>query len=51
MSETPAQEASSKQLLERMVSEKQLSPTDAESLARAKFAGQSEEAVLQWLAK
>ena len=51
MSETPAQEASSKQLLERMVSEKQLSSTDVESLARAKFAGQSEEAVLQWLAK
>ena len=51
MSEPLAQEASTKQLLERMVAEKQLSSTDVESLARAKFAGQSEEAVLQWLAK
>jgi general secretion pathway protein E/type IV pilus assembly protein PilB len=51
MGEPLAQEGSSKQLLERMVSEKQLSSTDVESLARAKFAGQSEEAVLQWLAK
>ena len=33
------------------MAEKQLSSTDVESLARAKFAGQSEEAVLQWLAK
>ena len=51
MSEPFAQEPSSKQLLERMVAEKQLSPTDAEALTRAKFAGQSEEDVLQWLAK
>jgi general secretion pathway protein E/type IV pilus assembly protein PilB len=51
MSEPFAQEPASKQLLERMVAEKQLSSTDVEALARAKFAGQSEEDVLQWLAK
>jgi general secretion pathway protein E/type IV pilus assembly protein PilB len=51
MSETFTQDSPSKPLLERMVSEKQLSAADAEALARAKHAVQSEEEVLQWLAR
>jgi len=51
MSEAFTQDSPSKPLLERMVSEKQLSALDADALARAKHAMQSEEDVLQWLAK
>ena len=51
MSETFTQDSPSKPLLERMVSEKQLSAVDADALVRAKHAVQSEEDVLQWLAK
>jgi general secretion pathway protein E/type IV pilus assembly protein PilB len=51
MSEAFTQDSPSKPLLERMVSEKQLSALDADALARARHAMQSEEDVLQWLAK
>jgi general secretion pathway protein E/type IV pilus assembly protein PilB len=51
MSEAFTKEPSSKPLLERMVTDKQLSAADAEALIRAKQAVQSEEEVLQWLAK
>src|SRR5438045_4201244 len=55
MSEVAAQESASKQLLERMVSARQLSAMDADTLARqsrgAKQPLQSEEEVLRWLAK
>src|SRR5438093_12222879 len=56
MSAIEAQEASLRQLLERMVAAKQLSAMDAESLARQGRQGlnarlQSEDDVLQWLAK
>ncbi|MGD1018295.1 MAG: GspE/PulE family protein [Verrucomicrobiia bacterium] len=51
MSEAFTQDSPSKPLLERMVSEKQLSATDADALVRAKHSMQSEEDVLQWLAK
>ncbi|MGD0058485.1 MAG: GspE/PulE family protein [Verrucomicrobiia bacterium] len=51
MSETFTQDSPPRPLLERMVSEKQLSATDADALVRAKHAVQSEEDVLQWLAK
>ena len=51
MSETFTKDSPAKPLLERMVSDKQLSAVDAEALVRAKHALQSEEDVLQWLAK
>ena len=51
MSETPIQELTLKQLLERMVAGRQLSSLDAEFLAREKSGLQSEEAVLRWLAQ
>jgi general secretion pathway protein E/type IV pilus assembly protein PilB len=51
MSEAFTQDSPSKPLLERMVSEKQLSAVDADALVRAKHTVQSEEDVLQWLAK
>jgi type II secretion system protein E len=51
MSEAFTQDSPSKPLLERMVSDKQLSATDADALVRAKHTVQSEEDVLQWLAK
>jgi general secretion pathway protein E/type IV pilus assembly protein PilB len=51
MSEAFTQDSPSKPLLERMVSEKQLSAVDADALVRAKHIVQSEEDVLQWLAK
>src|SRR5437867_10530815 len=56
MSAIEAQEASLRQLLERMVAAKQLSAMDAESLARQGRQGlnarlQSEDDVIQWLAK
>ena len=51
MSGTFTQDSPSKPLLERMVSEKQLSAVDADALVRAKHTVQSEEDVLQWLAK
>src|SRR5208337_824123 len=51
MSETPAQESSLKQLLERMVAGRQLSSLDADFLTREKTGLQSEEDVLRWLAK
>ncbi|HVM62790.1 MAG TPA: GspE/PulE family protein [Verrucomicrobiae bacterium] len=51
MSETFTKDSPSKPLLERMVSDKQLSAVDAEALVRTKHAVQSEEDVLQWLAK
>ncbi|HTS16993.1 MAG TPA: GspE/PulE family protein [Verrucomicrobiae bacterium] len=50
MSETFTKDSPSKPLLERMVSDKQLSAVDAEALARSKQTVQSEEDVLQWLA-
>ena len=54
MSEIASQTAASKQLLERMVSARQLSALDAEALARQSRDGglfKSEEEVLRWLAK
>ncbi len=56
MNEIASQDPLSKQLLERMVSAKQLSAMDAETLGRqsregAKKGLQSEEEVLRWLAK
>ena len=51
MTETPVQPTSLKQLLDRMVAARQLSVTDAESLARAKSPVQTEEDILRWLAK
>src|SRR5580693_4013340 len=51
MSETPAQEPSMKQLLERMVAGRQLSSPDADFLTREKSGLQGEEAVLRWLAQ
>jgi general secretion pathway protein E/type IV pilus assembly protein PilB len=51
MSETFTKDPPAKPLLERMVSDKQLSAVDAETLVRARYAVQSEEDVLQWLAK
>jgi len=51
MSETVAQDAASKPLLERMVAARQLSTADMETLVRARTAVQSEEDVLRWLAK
>ncbi|HKI70022.1 MAG TPA: hypothetical protein VKA67_10565, partial [Verrucomicrobiae bacterium] len=51
MSETVSQEAVSKSLLERMVSSRQLSATDAKSLASAQPVIQTEEDVLRWLAE
>src|SRR5260221_1376813 len=56
MNEMTPQDPLSKQLLERMVSAKQLSAMDAEALGRqsregAKKGLQSEEEVLRWLAK
>jgi hypothetical protein len=50
MNETPVQAASLKTLLDRMVAGRQLSATDAESLARAKSPVQTEEDILRWLA-
>jgi general secretion pathway protein E/type IV pilus assembly protein PilB len=51
MAETPVQDTSLKQLLDRMVAGRQLSFTDAESLLRAKSPVQTEEDILRWLAK
>ena len=51
MNETPVQAASLKPLLDRMVAGRQLSATDAESLARAKSPAQTEEDILRWLAQ
>jgi general secretion pathway protein E/type IV pilus assembly protein PilB len=51
MNETPVQATSLKPLLDRMVAGRQLSATDAESLARAKSPAQTEEDILRWLAK
>jgi general secretion pathway protein E/type IV pilus assembly protein PilB len=50
MNETPVQATSLKTLLDRMVAGRQLSATDAESLARAKSSAQTEEDILRWLA-
>ena len=50
MSEIVVTDASLKQLLDRMVAERQLSSTDAESLLRGKPAVKTEEDVLRWLA-
>jgi general secretion pathway protein E/type IV pilus assembly protein PilB len=51
MNETVTQDSPLKQLLERMVATKQLSATDAASLAGTKPPVQNEEDVLRWLAK
>jgi type II secretion system protein E len=51
MSKAFTQDSSAKPLFERMISDKQLSPTDADSLIRTKLVVQNEEAVLQWLAQ
>jgi general secretion pathway protein E/type IV pilus assembly protein PilB len=51
MNETPVPAASLKPLLDRMVAGRQLSATDAESLAHAKSPAQTEEDILRWLAK
>jgi general secretion pathway protein E/type IV pilus assembly protein PilB len=51
MSETVAQDSSSRPLLERMVAARQLSSADMETLVRARTAVHSEEDVLRWLAK
>jgi general secretion pathway protein E/type IV pilus assembly protein PilB len=51
MNETALQDSPLKQLLERMVATKQLSATDAASLAGAKPPVQNEEDVLRWLAR
>jgi general secretion pathway protein E/type IV pilus assembly protein PilB len=51
MAETPVPDTSLKQLLDRMVAGRQLSFTDAESLARTKSPVQTEEDILRWLAK
>jgi type II secretion system protein E len=51
MSETLAQHAVAKPLLDRMVAAKQLSSIDAELLVSSKLRVESEEDVLRWLAK
>ena len=51
MNETVLQDSPLKQLLERMVGARQLSATDAASLAGAKPSVQNEEDVLRWLAR
>jgi general secretion pathway protein E/type IV pilus assembly protein PilB len=50
MAETPVPDNSLKPLLDRMVAARQLSATDAESLARAKSPVKTEEGILRWLA-
>jgi len=50
MSDSLVQESALHPLLDRLVAAKQLSAADAAALRRGKFAGQSEEDVLQWLA-
>ncbi len=50
MSEIVVNDASLKQLLDRMVAARQLSSTDAELLSRGKQAVKTEEDVLRWLA-
>jgi general secretion pathway protein E len=50
MSEIATTDSSPKQLLDRMVAARQLSATDAESLARTKPPVKTEEEVLRWLA-
>ncbi|HXT10113.1 MAG TPA: GspE/PulE family protein [Candidatus Angelobacter sp.] len=50
MSETVAKDSSVKQLLDRMVTARQLSSTDAAALARVTPAVKTEEDVLRWLA-
>jgi general secretion pathway protein E/type IV pilus assembly protein PilB len=56
MSEAKAQDSTLKQLLDRMIAARQLSSTDAETLARQSQPGattsfQNEEDVLRWLAR
>ena len=51
MSETPAQDVTLKQLLDRMVAARQLSSTDSASLVRAKSPVKNEEDILRWLAQ
>ena len=51
MSETVHQDSSLEQLLERMVGARQLSATDAATLAGARSPVQNEEEVLRWLAR
>jgi general secretion pathway protein E/type IV pilus assembly protein PilB len=51
MSETPAQDVTLKQLLDRMVAARQLSSTDSASLIRAKSPVKNEEDILRWLAQ
>jgi general secretion pathway protein E/type IV pilus assembly protein PilB len=51
MNETVLQDSPLKQLLERMVGARQLSATDAASLAGAKPSVKNEEDVLRWLAR
>jgi len=51
MSETPVQDTSLKQLLDRMIAGRQLSSIDAESLVRTQSTVKTEEDVLCWLAK
>ncbi len=48
MAANPVQDSSTRQLLERMVASRQLSPLDAGVLAKLKLSG--EEAILRWLA-
>ena len=48
MAANPVQDSSTRQLLERMVASRQLSPLDAGVLAKLKLS--SEEAILRWLA-
>src|SRR3569833_4137995 len=50
MSEKAVMDAALKQLLDRMVTARQLSSIDAEALARVAPAVKTEEDVLQWLA-
>src|SRR5215472_11780634 len=50
MSETAAIDSSLKQLLDRMVADRQLSSTDADCLRRGKPVVKTEEDVLRWLA-
>ena len=50
MAAAPIQDASTKQLLERMVASRQLSSLDADALLRAKPPLASEEEILRWLA-
>ena len=51
MNETVTQDSPLKLLLDRMVAARQLSATDAASLAGGKPPVQNEEDVLRWLAK